>query len=186
MNGLDRRLARMERRIADLEAENTSLRQAIRNMFRTATVGEYDAATDRATVTDEAEGDDDNGVPQTPNVRVIGQAGSVKKRTTLSKGEQVLVLSPGGDFGEPSLLLPLGPNEKNTSPSDHGKEDLTTVGDTAFRLREDVAEVTSARVELGEPGGPKVARVGDFVLVKFGSSAGLHQIVTGASRTYAV
>jgi hypothetical protein len=186
MSPLDRRLADLESRIRDVEAENTSLRHALRNVIRTGTVSEYDAATDRAVVIDEVEGDDGNGKAETPPARVLGQTGGVKKRTTLKAGEQVLVISPGGDYGETSLVLPLGPNEANPSPSDHGSEDLTIIGSTTQRLREDGALLASDKVDLGAEGGPPVARIGDQVLVMLGSSAGLWPIVTGAEKTNAV
>ncbi|WP_428527156.1 hypothetical protein [Roseibium sp.] len=189
----------MQSRIRDLEGQIIRLEGMIRDLIRTATVDEYDPKTDRAIVSDETEGDEGGGKATTPPARVLGQAGGVKKRTTLTKGEQVVVINPNGNLGETSLILPLGPNEENPSPSDHGAEDLTIIGGTKIQAREETYDLTSgtitcnadtttvnATVHLGAEGGPKVARVGDKVLVAIGSSAGLWSIVTGASKTHAV
>lgn len=172
-------------RMASLEDEVVRLQEMIRNMFRIATAAEYDPEKDRVVGVDDAEGDEDNGRPETPPIRVLGQSGAVKKRTTISAGEQLLILSPGGDFGPGSLALPLGPNADNPSPSNHGEEDITTIGQTRQRLTADGAELTGERVDLGATGGPPVARKGDFVLVRVGSSAGLWPIVTAAKKTFA-
>lgn len=179
-------IAALTKRVERQEAEITRLQQMVRNLLRTGTVDSYDASTDSAVVVDEIEGDDDAGKARTPPVRVLGKSGGVSKRATLKKGEQVLVISPGGQFGETSLVLPLGPNEANPSPSSHGVEDVTTVGGTTARLREDGALIASDQVDLGAEGGPRVARIGDLVSVGFGSSAGLWPIVTGAKKTSAV
>lgn len=175
----------LEQRIQALEDQVVRLQEALRNLVRTATVKSYDPERDRVIAADEAEGDEGNGVARTPMIRVASQAGAVSKRTTLSEGEQVVIISPGGEFGAGSIAFPLGPNEANASPSSHGEEDLTTIGETSFRLRGQSAEVTSARVDLGAPGGPAVAREGDLVLVARGSSAGLWPIVTAATKTFA-
>lgn len=177
--------ADLHARIAALEDEVVRLQEMTRNMFRVATAADYDPEKDRVVGVDDAEGDDENGRPETPPIRVLGQSGAIKKRSTISAGEQLLILSPGGDFGPGSLALPLGPNADNQSPSNETEEDLTTVGETRHRLTAGGAELTGDRVELGATGGPPVARKGDFVLVKVGSSAGLWPIVTAASNTFA-
>ncbi|WP_413207966.1 phage baseplate assembly protein V [Rhodospirillum sp. A1_3_36] len=45
--------------------------------------------------------------------------------------------------------------------------------------------VESPDISLGSEGGPRVARVGDLVNVQYGSSAGLHPIVTGSEKVTA-
>jgi hypothetical protein len=174
-----------DQRIANLENEIIELREVIRNLFRTATVSKYDGEKDQVTAFDDVEGDDDNGKPETPPIRVIGQSGKVKRRTTISEGEQILIISPGGNFGETSLALPLGYNKDNPSPSNADVEDITTIGSTTMRLNEGSAALTGGKIDLGASGGPAVARLGDQVLVSDGSSAGLWPIVTAASKTYA-
>ncbi|MBL4785266.1 MAG: hypothetical protein JKY49_07545 [Cohaesibacteraceae bacterium] len=175
-----------EARIQLLEDQIIRLEAMIRNLFRVATAQSYDPETDEVVAVDDVEGDDENGKPETPSIRVIGQSGAVQKRTTISPGEMLLIISPGGDFGIGSFAIPLGDNERNPSPSSHGKEDVTVIGQSVSRLREDRGELLSEHVDLGSPGGPPVARKGDKVLITTGSSAGLWPIVTAASKTYAV
>lgn len=175
----------LEERIADLEGEIVELHSLIRSLIKTATVDEYDAEKDQVLATDDMEGDDDNGKPETAPIRVMGKSGKVSRRSTLSKGEQVLIISPNGQFGETSLAIPLGHSEASPSPSNAEDEDITIVGSTTQRLSAGSASLTSGRVDLGANGGPAVSRIGDQVLVSVGSSAGLWPIVTGASNTFA-
>lgn len=175
----------LERRINNLESEIVQLHSLIRNMIKTATVDEYDAEKDQVLATDDMDGDDDNGKPETAPIRVMGKSGNVSRRSTISPGEQILIISPNGEFGETSLAMPLGHSDDKPKPSSEEDEDITTVGGTTQRLGSGSASLTSGRVDLGADGGPAVARVGDMVLISVGSSAGLWPIVTGASNTFA-
>lgn len=175
----------LQKRILKLESLVVQQQEAFRNMFRTGTVQKYDGKKDRAVAIDDMEGDDDNGKPETPPIRVLGQSGKIKKRTTLSEGEQVLIISPGGDFGLGSFMMPLGYNEDNPSPSDEADEDITTNGSSTLRIGADSQSISGDKIDLGSNGGPAVARVGDMVLITAGSSAGLWPIVTGAEKTFA-
>ncbi|WP_068087476.1 phage baseplate assembly protein V [Polycladidibacter stylochi] len=171
------------RDIRALQAQITDLQAQIRNMVRVATVTSFDATNNRLVAQDQSDGDSDR--LQTPPIPFLHQSGAVQRRATISAGEQVLVISPCGQFGPASFAIPIGSTETNPSPSAAEVEDVTIVGETTQRLLPEQAELTSKRVDLGATGGPAVARVGDMVQIDRGSSRGLWPIVTGAKRTFA-
>lgn len=188
MHPLERKVKQLEQVVRELQSANTKSEERFRNLFRTATVTDFDPTSDRVVARDLAEGDDDNGTPDTPPIRVLGQAGGaagVNKRSTLSPGEQVLIISMGGELNATSIAVPLGYNAENPSPSDHEAEELVSIGGSTLRLHAGDASLLSSRVDLGSTGGKAVARKGDRVMVSVGSSAGLWEIIEGATNTFA-
>lgn len=69
---------------------------------------------------------------------------------------------------------------------EQNKGALTITTKTATVNASEKAIVNAPAVALGGEGGPPVARVGDLVHVSFGSSEGMHQIVSGSSVVSAV
>lgn len=139
LDALWRRIEQLEARIAELESENVQHWQFRKNLFRNAKVKSYDGKSHRAIVVDKVEGDE--GEIETTNIKVMSQAGAVKKRTTLSESEHVLMISPNGQVDETSFVLPFGPNKTNTTASEHGEEDITICGQTSVKQRKDLVEV---------------------------------------------
>lgn len=137
------------------------------------------------------------------------RAGGIRTWTPPSPGEQVRLISPTGDMAQ-GWVDQGGFSNENVQPHDREDERVFTVGDTTItetggsvliqtpdatvecttaRIQaEEKAEIETAKaiitadkVELGSEGGPAVARIGDRVDVKTGSSAGLWPIVEGSS-----
>jgi len=120
----------------------------------------------------------------------VQRAGNVRTWSPLSVGEQVMIISPAGDLTQgvvvPSLYQnahPAPSNKANEHITDYGDGTVITYDTTAHKLRIDCAstvEVIAPKVDLGGVGGAKVARVGDWVAVGAGSSAGNWPIFSGS------
>ncbi|TVR06632.1 MAG: hypothetical protein EA385_15040 [Salinarimonadaceae bacterium] len=142
-----------------------------------------------------------------PWVPYAQTAGALKLHSSPSVGQQMEIVSAAGDIRQ-GTARPLHWWSENASPSDREDEHVVTFegwtisltpealiaskGETRLRLEEGKAEVESLevlvkspKVDLGDENGPEVARIGDLVLVEYGSSAGLHPIVTGSSMVRA-
>ena len=97
-----------------------------------------------------------------------------------SIGQQVELFSENGDFTDAVVARSL-PSDDITRPSTAADEYILSMfADTLLRTKAGQALIKSALGELGDEGGPAVARVGDMVSVTAGSSAGLWPIVTGS------
>lgn len=137
------------------------------------------------------------------------RAGGIRTWTPPSPGEQVRLISPTGDMAQ-GWVDQGGFSNENVQPHDREDERVFTVGETTITetgdsvliqtmdatvectnakiKAEEQAEIETAKaiikadkVELGDEGGPAVARIGDRVKVPVGSSAGLWPIVEGSS-----
>ncbi|WP_306147240.1 MULTISPECIES: baseplate assembly protein [unclassified Roseibium] len=102
----------------------------------------------------------------------------------LSVGQVVMSLHPNGDARQ-GYMIRGGFTDQNTQPS----EDLAANVMEAFGIRMTMKDgtltiegnlVVKGEVDLGDEGGPRVARIGDKVNVKIGSSKGLWEIVEGS------
>ncbi|WP_248304600.1 phage baseplate assembly protein V [Breoghania sp. L-A4] len=169
------------RRIAELERRG-------RNAKRTGTVSEVDHAKGLARVMLS----EPDGVPFVspwmPWKEVA--AGDIKSHIPPSVGQQVTVSSENGDLTDGEIDMSV-PSTANPRPHD-GPEAVITKGsvrieiaDALVKIDTPKAVINSDAVHLGGEGGPKVARLGDNVLVGAGSSAGMWPIVEGSSRVFA-
>lgn len=102
----------------------------------------------------------------------------------LSKGQIVGVMHPHGDMRQ-GVMFRGGFSEKNPQQSEDLEQNLykalgvlLTVKDGVVTLEGDL--VVKGNVDLGDLGGPRVARIGDRVNVPIGSSKGLWEIVEGS------
>lgn len=120
----------------------------------------------------------------------------------LSVGQIVGLFSPSGDLRQ-GLLLRGGFGGENAPPSQDMAANVLEAfgirmqmkdGQLLIQCRDATIEcetstvdagtsvlVRAPKVDLGDEGGPPVARIGDMVHVTFGSSKGLHPIVEGSS-----
>lgn len=124
-------------------------------------------------------------------------AGALKVHTPPSVGQQMTMMSPTGDMRQ-SVALPMTWSNQNASPSKAGNEHHLTFGSVHITVSGDAVHVETGaevivkspdvlveadNVSLGGREGQKVARVGDRVDVKIGSSKGLWPIVEGSDIT---
>ena len=103
-------------------------------------------------------------------------------------GEQVLLLAIGGEL-EGAVALPAIYSDARPAPSAEAREARWVVGNSILTLAPAAAALLSDAVDLGEEGGPGVARIGDEVEVRVtgGSSAGTYTgtITEGSDRVSA-
>lgn len=180
--------------LADLIARVADLERRHAGQFRHGTVEEVDAAKQRCRL---KLGEGEDGTPFLgPWVPYAQLAGAMKAHVPVSKGQQMTLMSPTGDFRQ-AIAVPFTFSESNPSPSDKADENVMTYGSWTITLKEndlivkgpnvkveaDTVKVQSARIDTGDGGeGRPVARIGDRVHVAFGSSAGLHPIVEGSGH----
>jgi hypothetical protein len=119
--------------------------------------------------------------------------GRLKVHAVPADNEQMVLFSPSGTIGTASIAIAGSYDDDNGSPSDDAGEVVVTFGDTRLELRGADALVKSAKVvvesedvHLGGEDGKRVARVGDRVDVKSGSSKGLWPIIEGSNTVRAI
>jgi phage baseplate assembly protein V len=109
----------------------------------------------------------------TPWLPMTEMAGLASSWNPLEKGQQVRVISPGGEIGEQSWLTPGGYRDKFPAPSKDGKAVVRTVGDkTRVTERTDHIEhkvggasinIYEDRIEL-KVGGKRIVITGDEIV----------------------
>lgn len=182
--------------MADLYRRVAELERRARNRKRTGKVIEVDHARGLARVELSRPDGTPYVSPWLPWQEVA--SGGIKSHIPPTVGEQVAVVSENGDLTDAEISMSI-PSNANPRPHD-GAEAVITKGSVRVEISDDTTTVTtptaivnasdravvnSPAVHLGAEGGPAVARIGDMVDVKFGSSAGLHPIVQGSGRVFA-
>lgn len=170
--------SRLMQRIEHLEAQVNLLQRKQNNIFREGRVTEIDAQSGTAVV--DAQGIESAMIPW------LQRSGDIRDWEPPTVGERIILLSPTGDPGR-GMILPGGYSDQFPQPHQKAAEAFRVVGDTSRNQKSSQYHITtphhlvdSPSVDLGGKGGPAVARVGDFVEVLYGSSKGLHPIVTGS------
>lgn len=110
--------------MASLEFRLSELERQLANLLRVGTVATIDLAAQRVTVRC------GNNVTA-PLPWFVGRAGAVRKWCPLSIGEQVMILSPGGDLAQGGVL-PSFYSDAFPSPSESGTVSRTEFADGAF------------------------------------------------------
>ncbi|SNY91394.1 hypothetical protein SAMN04515647_1616 [Cohaesibacter sp. ES.047] len=106
-------------------------------------------------------------------------------------GAQGFLICPDGET-EGGAFFPCLPNDNHPHAStEQGTLRLKGPAGAEIEIAGGVATLKGVKVvidpetHLAGKGGPAVARVGDMVDVKFGSSKGLHPIIQGSSKVFA-
>jgi phage baseplate assembly protein gpV len=172
----------IEEMVARLAFEVSRLNRVISRQMRFGTISEVDPGKGVARML--LSDPDSGGAFQGPWRPWAELAGGTRSWRPPTVGQQMLVVSPGGDLAQ-SLLLPATFSSKVAAPSDRGDANRETLGDVILDMEAARYGITAPRVDLGGEGGKAVARVGDMVNVTFGSSAGMHPIVEGSSKVFA-
>ncbi|MDP9772622.1 UNVERIFIED_ORG: hypothetical protein QE434_001411 [Rhizobium sp. SORGH_AS 755] len=118
-------------------------------------------------------------------------AGGVKVDVLYSIGEQVDVVSESGDLADAQIDFSTYSDENARENSDtplHIKIGSTVIEamDGLAKVKADKVIVQSDNVQLGGDGGKQVARIGDLVHVRSGSSSGKWPIVEGSGKVFAI
>lgn len=130
-----RELVELALRVAELERRHASA-------FRHGTVEQVDAEKQLVRV---RMGEDKNGKPFVgPWVPYAQIAGALKVHTPPSKGQQMTMLNPSGDFRQ-AVAIPMTWSDQNKSPSDKEDEHVLTFGSVRITLKE-----KSLKVEVGD------------------------------------
>lgn len=111
-----------------------------------------------------------------------------KTSIPLKKGQIVGVVNPSGDPRQ-GFMIRGGYSGDHKSPNDNMDANVFDDAGVRLEVKDGILHVSAnskvvvnaPSVELGGEGGKPVARVGDMVDVKTGSSAGLWPIVQGSS-----
>jgi phage baseplate assembly protein V len=125
--------------VALLAARVAELERRVASMIRHGTVEEVDAKKHRVRL---RIGEDGQGQPFLgPWVPYAQIAGALKVHTPPSKGQQLTLFSPGGDFRQ-ALALPLTWSDENKSPSEKGDEHILTFADVKIEVRDGQTKLT--------------------------------------------
>jgi len=179
----------------DTGFDQAELSRLVANLIRIGTVSDVDYANARIRV-------------QIAEIRtdwvpwIEARAGTDVSWWAPEPGEQVMVLSPGGDTAQavalPALFRAAAPPPADTADKrrvtfadgasveyDRAAHvltiDLATPQGTVL-VKSKTAIVEAEKVDLGAAGGPRVARIGDKVRITAGSSAGLNGIIEEGSE----
>lgn len=175
-------------RLIDMELRIEELKRRQETGMRVGTITEVDAERGLAKV--------DVGTPDNPLISSwlpwTERAGGISTWTPPSKGEQVRLVSPAGDMAQ-GWIDQGGFSNENPQSHNKANERRMTVGDTTITesggkvfIETPLTVVKSDQVDLGGEGGKPVARIGDKVHVKTGSSKGFWPIVEGSEVVNAV
>lgn len=174
----------MVRIVLDLHEEVKALRRAVQGMQRFGTVHAVDGESRRVQLKLAGADGEEFLSPKRPWADFAGEEKSWRPP---SKGQQMMLLSPFGDMRQ-GVAVPLTFSNANPAPTtalDRRILSAFGAGLVGFSEGGAVTEVHGERVDLGGPGGSRVARIGDKVHVGSGSSAGLWPIVEGSDKVFA-
>ena len=170
--------------ILALREEVRSLRRSVQGMQRFGTVHAVDGESRRVQLRLAGENGSEFLSPKRPWADF---AGDEKSWRPPSEGQQMLMLSPFGDMRQ-GVAVPLTFSNANPAPSSALDARILSAfggGLIGFTNGGGEAQMFADRVDLGAPGGKRVARVGDRVHVQSGSSTGFWPIVEGSDKVYA-
>lgn len=116
--------------IGKLAARVSDLERRFDGLIQEGRVAEVDAANGTVRID---YGGDAGQTFLSPPIPYSQMAGALKAHAPPSVGQQMTVISGGGDFRQ-GLALPMTWSDANASPSDRGDEVALTFGDVALRL----------------------------------------------------
>lgn len=114
--------AAINRRFAELEAENERLRLRLDNVVREGRVTKVDPDKGTAEV-------DMNGLPSS-ELPISHRSGAIREWNPPSEGERVVVFNPSGEPGL-GMVFPGGYSDQFAQPHAKAGESFKTVGDTS-------------------------------------------------------
>jgi len=142
------------RELVELASRVAELERRFSGTMRHGTVEEVDAATQLVRMNF---GKDVDGKPfLSPWVPYAQIAGALKVHTPPSRGQQLTMLSPAGDWQQ-AVALPMTWSDNNKSPSSNGDENVLTFGNVTATIKDDLCrvvvggctlQVTSDRVQI--------------------------------------
>jgi phage baseplate assembly protein V len=125
------------RELAELVVRIAELERRFANMMRHGTVEQVDAKKHRLRI---RLGEGDDGAPFIgPWVPYTQIAGDLKLHAPPSKGQQMTMLNPTGDFRQ-AVAIPLTWSDRNQSPSEKEDEHVLTFGSVRITLKESELE----------------------------------------------
>mgnify|MGYP001121111548 CR=1 FL=1 len=139
MNGeraVRKRLAALERRVA--------------TMIMTGTAETSQGAKTKVRFDDDAQDGKPFSSPLLPHAEASGKAGGgVSRFRRIGDGEPVLVLSPGGELGEHSRVMPAGPVEQHPSPGTAEQDgEIIAIGNATLSIKDGAIALAVAGVKM--------------------------------------
>ncbi|WP_420415123.1 baseplate assembly protein [Roseibium sp.] len=167
--------------LIDLRTDLEMLRTAFGNSLKVGPISEVDAEKGYRIKW----GEGANGPYLSPWYPHPESGGQTSTWFPLSVDQIVGVMHPHGDMRQ-GVMFRGGFSEKNPPQSQDLELNLYKALGVLFTVKDGVLTingdlVVKGNVDLGDLGGQKVARIGDRVDVKEGSSQGLWEIVEGSS-----
>ncbi|MDO5631136.1 MAG: hypothetical protein Q4G22_04790 [Paracoccus sp. (in: a-proteobacteria)] len=182
-------MASLDRILAEIMRQQSEIHRRMTNMIRVGRVTEVDAANGLVRVDVGAEG----AALVTPPIPWPERAGARRSWNPPTVGEVMTVFSPGGEVGATSVAAYGGFTSDTPAPSGDGDAAVFAIGGVTITVQGDAVTieaptvtVKAADVRLGGEGGKPVARIGDKVHVRTGSSQGMWEIIEGSSVVTAV
>lgn len=176
--------AELVRVILGLQADIAALKRMAAGSLRFGTVKAVDAENKRVQMLlSNADGREFLS-PWRPWGEIAGEEKSWRPPT---EGQQMMLVAPHGDMRQ-GVALPLTFSDARPSPSSDPEVRILSQFGGAKVLFDGGgarAELSAERVDLGGPGGKRVARLGDRVSIATGSSAGLWPIVEASQSVFA-
>ena len=152
-----RAISELQETIAETRADLARERAARERMFRKGKVTDVDAAKQRYR---QEVGLDESGNPVKSAWIPYGQvAGALKIHSPPSVGQQMVQISPDGDFDQ-AFGFPLTFSDDNKSPSDKSDEDVATRGKTKDTTRADSRQIETGSASIKVEDGKLTLTVG--------------------------
>lgn len=125
--------------IADLVLRVSELERRQANMIRHGPVEEVDPKKQLVRI---GLGVDDQGKPILgPWVPYAQIAGAMKVHSVPSKGQNMTMMNPGGDFRQ-AVCVPMTWSDNNKSPSEKGEEHVLTFGNVNVTIKDGSVKIT--------------------------------------------
>ncbi|WP_262027577.1 hypothetical protein [Microvirga sp. Mcv34] len=152
--------------LAELVHELEDLKRAFANFARKGTVHEVKGNRIKLRL-----GGTDDEPFLSPWIPWTAPAGQFKHRQPPSKGQQMSMISPVGDFGQ-AFAVPLSFSKKDgfEAPDDSLDTDVLTVGNVKIRTKDDLVETTVGDTKVVQNGAAVTVSRGElsFTLTKDG------------------
>lgn len=127
-----------------------ALDRKVATMFMTGTVDKTEGSKGRVLFDDQGADGKAFQSPMLSQATPSGQkGGGTSTFRKLGQGEPVVVLSPGGELGEHSRILPWGPVKEHPSPGKAEEDsEVHTIGSLKFRVAGDTVELIAGTFKV--------------------------------------
>jgi len=136
--------------VRELRKMISTLDRKVATMFMTGTVDKTEGSKGRVLFDDQGADGQPFRSPMLSQATPSGQkGGGTSTFRKLGQGEPVVVISPGGELGEHSRILPWGPVKEHPSPGKAEEDgEVHTIGDLKLRVVGDAVELLAGTLKI--------------------------------------